>query len=94
MSSFSFKNVVFYIQVLLNLICVRNFGKVVFDVSKHHDGKVSIKQLRNLEKSHIKLDKAILDLNFLLNCKTLGVVPKFLCFNLPYTNHNDSKAIQ
>ena len=45
-----------------------------------------------MEKCHIKLDKAILDLNFLLNCKTLGVVPKFLCFNLPYTNHNDSKA--
>ena len=79
---------------MVNLICVRNFGKVIFDISKHHDGKVSIKQLRNLEKSHIKLDKAILDLNFLLNCKTLGVVPRFLCFNLPYTNHNDSKAIR
>ena len=94
MSSFSFKNVVFYIQVLVNLICVRNFGKVIFDISKHHDGKVSIKQMRNLEKNHIKLDKAILDLNFLLNCKTLGAVPKFLCFNLPYTNHNDPKAIR
>ena len=93
MLSFSFKNVVFYIQVLVNLICVRNFAKVIFNISKHHDGKVSIKQLRNLEKSHIKLDKAILDLNFLLNCKILGVVPKFLCFNAPYTNHNDSKAI-
>ena len=80
--------------LLVNLICVRNFGKVTFDISKHHDGKVSIKQLRNLEKSHIKVDKAILDLNFLLNCKALGVVPKFLCFNLPYTNHNDSKAIR
>ena len=94
MSSFSFKNAVFYIQVLVNLICVRNFGKVIFDISKHHDGKVSIKQLRNLKKNHIKLEKAILDLNFLLNCKTLGAVPKFLCFNLPYTNHNDSKAIR
>ena len=94
MSSFSFKNVVFYIQVLVNLICVRNFGKVIFDISKHHDGKVSIKQLRNLKKNHIKLEKAILDLNFSLNCKTLGAVPKFLCFNVPYTNHNDSKAIR
>ena len=27
MLSFSFKNVVFYIQVLVNLICVRDFGK-------------------------------------------------------------------
>ena len=33
-------------------------------------------------------------LNFLLNCTTLGVVPKFLCFSLLYTNHNDSKAIR
>ena len=24
----------------------------------------------------------------------MGVVPKFLCFNLPYTNQNDSKAIR
>ena len=94
MSSVSFKDVVFYIQVLVNLIWVRNFGKVIFDTSKHHDGKVSIKQLRNLGKNHTKLDKAILNLNFLLNSNKLGVVPKFLCFNLPYTNHNDSKAIR
>ena len=45
-------------------------------MSKHHNGKVSIKQLPNLEKNHIKLDKAIVDFNFLLNCKTLGVVLK------------------
>ena len=50
--------------------------------------------MRNLGKNHIKLDKAILNLNFLLNCKTLGAVPKFLYFNLPYPNHNDSKAIR
>ena len=31
-SSFSFKNVVFYIQVLVNLIFVGNFGKVVFNL--------------------------------------------------------------
>ena len=48
MPSFSFKNLVLYIQVLLSLICVRNFGKVIFVISKHHDG------LLNLEKGHIK----------------------------------------
>ena len=48
----------------------------------------------NLKKNHDKFNKAILDLNFLFDCKTIGVVPKFLCFNLPYTNDNDSKAIQ
>ena len=54
MSSFSFENVVFYIQVLANLTCVRNFGKVVFFMSKHHDGDVFVKELHNLEKVHIK----------------------------------------
>ena len=54
MSSFSFKNIVFFIQVLVNLICVGHFGKVTFITSKHHDGKVFFKQLDDLEKVHIK----------------------------------------
>ena len=37
MSPFSFKNVVFYIQVLVNLICVRNFGKVIIKSSYYTD---------------------------------------------------------
>ena len=37
MSPFSFKNVVFYIQVLVNLICVRNFGKVIIKSSYYAD---------------------------------------------------------
>ena len=77
---------------MVDLICARSFGKVIFDISKHHDAKVSIKQLRNLEKIHIKLDKAIFDLIILLNSETLSVVPKFLCFNLPYINHNGLKG--
>ena len=28
------------------------------------------------------------------NCKKFGVVPKFLYFNLPFTNHIDAKAIR
>ena len=37
----------------------------MFDISIHHDRKVSVKQLRNLEKIDIKLDKATLYLNVL-----------------------------
>ena len=37
----------------------------MFDISIHHDGKVSVKQLRDLEKIDIKLDKATLYLNVL-----------------------------
>ena len=30
-------------------------------------------------------------MNFLLNCRKLSVIPKFLFFNLPYTNNNNAK---
>ena len=94
MSSFSFKDVVFYIQVLVNLICVKNFGKVIFIIWKYHDGKVFVKQLHKLEKVHIKWEKAHLDLDFTLNSKTFSIVLKIQCFNLPCTYQNDPKAIR
>ena len=46
MSSFSFKNVVFYIQVLIKLICVRNFGKALYIIY--------IKLLKSLFKENFK----------------------------------------
>ena len=63
--SFRSKNVGFYSQISVKLICGTNFGNVMFDISIHHDEKVSVKQLRNLEKIDIKLDKATLHLNVL-----------------------------
>ena len=71
----------------------QKFVKVIFIISKHHDGKVFVKRLHKLEKVHFKKDKGSLDLNFSLNCKTFGIVPKVHCFSLPCTNHNDPKAI-
>ena len=42
----------------------------------------------------IKIGKAELDIKFLRNCKIFNVIPKFLSFNLPYTNEADSKFIR
>ena len=55
---------------------------------------ISVSTLRNLEKLSLKRDKASLDIKFLLTCTRLSVVPKFINFNLQYTNHNDERAIQ
>ena len=38
--------------------------------------------------------KAEPDIKFLRNCKIFNVIPKFLIFNLPYTNEPDSKFIR
>ena len=52
MSSFNFKNVVFYIQVLVDLICVRNFGKfilisLIFFVNLTMESSDSINEEKN-----------------------------------------------
>ena len=53
---------------------------------------LSVTTLRKLEKLSLKCDKASLDIKILLTCKRFSVVPKFLNFNLPYTNRNDERA--
>ena len=63
------------------------------DVANIHDGQFPLRKLGKLETFYIKIDKAKLDIIFLTNCRKLGVVPKFLNFNLPYTNSDDTRAI-
>ena len=40
----------------------------------------------------LKVNKGNLDVNFSLNSRKLSVIPKFLFFNLLYTNNNNAKA--
>ena len=47
-----------------------------------------------MEKLSIKLKKADLDIKFLTNCKIFSVIPKFLAFNLPYANEDDTTQIR
>ena len=55
---------------------------------------LQISQLRKREKLSLKVNKANLDINFLLTCRKLSVIPKFLFFNLPYTKNKDAKAFR
>ena len=50
-------------------------------------------KLHRFEKLSIKL-KADLDFTFLSNCRTFNIIPKFLAYNLPYTNNEDSRSIR
>ena len=49
---------------------------------------------RLFEKLSVKLKKADLDLTFLSNSRTFNFIPKFLAYNLPYTNDEDSRFIR
>ena len=79
------------LKFISSLVVLWNQGKIINDISNKYVGVLQISQLRKLEKLSLKVNKANLDINFLLNCRKLSVIPKFLFFNLPYTNNNDAK---
>ena len=66
---------------------------IVYDIVQKYEN-AEVFQLRQLERLSIKTRKAELDIKFLRNCKIFKVIPKFLSFNLPYTNEVDSKFIR
>ena len=54
---------------------------------------VTVKDFRNYETVEYKKNKLKLDINFLNNCKQLGVYPKFLIFKLPNVFNKDALQI-
>ena len=65
-----------------------------FNPRHKYPGGTIITDLRRLEKASIKARKAELDLNFLRNCRTFNVFPKFLCFQLPNVARQDVISIR
>ena len=57
-------------------------------------GNVTVKDLRKYEKLKYKENKLKLDINFLSNCKQLGVYPKFLIFKLPNVSNKNPLSIR
>ena len=87
-----FKTVAAILKFVSTLVVLRTYGKIIYDISNKCGGVLPISIPRKLEKLSLKVNKANLDINFLLNCRKLSVTPKFLFFNLPYTNKNDAKV--
>ena len=82
-----------YVRLITCLLLHRNIGNIIYDIVQKYEN-VEVFQLRKLERLSIKIEKAELDIKFLHNCKTFNVKPKFLSFNLPYTNEVHSKFIR
>ena len=55
---------------------------------------LSASDIRNLEKCYKKRNKALLDKNFLKNCKTGNVFPKFIQFDIALANRSDVRFIK
>ena len=76
-------------KLFKNLFFCNLFVCFIFYIYLQKYENVEVFQLRQLERLFMKTRKAELDIKFLRNCKIFNVIPKFLSFNLPYTNEFD-----
>ena len=73
------KNIVIFLQTILRFVLSRKIINVYNDLVRKY-GNVMVKDFRKYEKLEYKKNKLKLDIDFLNNCKQLGVYPKFLIF--------------
>ena len=64
----------------------RKIINIYYDIARKY-GNVTIKDFRKYEKLEHNID-------FLNNCKQLGVYPKFLIFKLPNVSNKDALSIR
>ena len=86
------KNVIF-IQTILSFVLSRKIINIYNDIAQKY-GNVTVKDFRKYEKLEYKKNKLKLDINFLNNCKQLGVYPKFFIFKLPNVSNKDASSIR
>ena len=87
------KNVVIFIQTILSFVLSRKIVNIYNDIAQKY-GIVTVKDFRKYEKLEYKKNKLKLDIDFLNNCKQLGVYPKFLIFKLPNVSNKDALSIR
>ena len=71
----------------------RKIINIYNDLTLKH-GNVTVKGFHKYEKLERKRNKLKLDIDFLNNCKQLGVYPKFLIFKLPNVSNKDTLSIR
>ena len=81
------KNFVIFIQTILGFVLSRNTINICNDIARKY-GNAAVKDFGKYEKLEYKKNK--LHIDFLNNCKQLGVYPKFLIFKLPNVSNKDT----
>ena len=71
----------------------RKIINIYNDIARKY-GNVTVKDFQKYEKLEYKKNKLKLDIDFLNNCKQLGVYPKFLIFKLPNVSNKDALSIR
>ena len=72
---------------------IERLWMIIYDIAaKYKD--INLSDLRKLEKLDIKRNKSQLDINFLINCKTFFVFPKFICVSIWSINEYDTLCLK
>ena len=87
------KNVVIFVQTILSFVLSRKIINIYNDIARKY-GNVTVKDFRKYEKLECKKNKLKLDIDFLNNCKQLGIYTKFLIFKLPNVSNKDALSIR
>ena len=66
----------------------------IYNDVAHKYGDAAVKDSQKYEKIEYNKNKLKLDIDFLNNCKQLGVYPKFLIFKLPNVSNKDALSIR
>ena len=86
------KNVVIFLQTIISFVLPKKIINLYNDVERKHRN-VRVKDFRKYEELEYKKNKLKLDIDFLNNCKQLGVYPKFLIFKLPNVSNKYDSSI-
>ena len=87
------KNVVIFIQTILSFVLSRKIINIYNDIARKYEN-ATVKDFRIYEKLEYKKNKLKLDIDFLNNCKQLGVYPNVLVFKLPNVSNKDALLIR
>ena len=85
------KNIIIFLQTILTFAPSRIITNVYYDIAWKY-GDVTVKDFRKYERLEYKKNRLKLDIDFLNNCKQIGVYPKFLVFKLPNVLNEDSSS--
>ena len=80
-------------QTILTFVLSRKSINIYNDIARKY-GNITVKHFRKYEKLQYKNNKLKLDIDFLNNCKQLGVYPEFLIFKLPNVSNKDAVSIR
>ena len=91
--TYRLKKVVIFIHTILSFMMSKKIINVYNDIARQYRN-VTVKDFRKYKKLEYKKKNLKLDINFLNNCKQLGVYPKFLIFKLPNVSTRDASSIR